>query len=442
MACAPYLYPKVVLMAKIETPKIVTKKHQARLDREKSQRRYILLGTVIIAVLVLLTIGYGILDSVYLQQIRAVAKVDGEKITVRDFEGQVRYQRYTLINQIIQLSYYGELFQSNITQAQTYLEYPEYLGESILDRMVEDVVIAQEAKTRNISVSDEELEAALKEGFAYYPNGTSTPTITPTSFATGTPGPTQMALVPPTSTPNPTATSTEPVATATATAEPTATATATAGPTATVGPTWTPYPTSTPITEEGYQGLYKDYISTISEVNISERDLREIYRANLLREKMYNLITADVASSQEQVWARHILVATEEEAQTVLDRLNSGKDWDVVAADMSTDTSNNTTGGDLGWFPRNYMAKEFEDAAFSLGIGEISQPIQTEYGYHIIQVIDHQQDRPLTATMLENLKQSIWAKWLEDAKAARTIETYDLWKEVNPTDPTLPADYQ
>lgn len=435
-------------MAKIETPKIITKKHQARLDREKTQRRYILLGTAIIAVLVLLTIGYGILDAAYLQQIRAVAKVDGEKITVRDFEGQVRYQRYQLINQVIQLSYYGDIFESNITQAKTYLEYPEYLGETILDGMVEDVVIAQEAKSLDISVSEEELEAALKEGFAYYPDGTPTPTITPTSFATGTPGPTQMALVPPTSTPNPTATSTEPAVTATATAEftataePTATATPTAGPTATAEPTWTPYPTSTPITEEGYQTLYKDYIATISDYKISENVLRDIYRANLLRDKMYDYVTADVASSQEQVWARHILVATAEEAQTVLDRLNSGKAWDIVAADMSTDTSNNTNGGDLGWFPRNYMAKEFEDAAFSLGIGEISEPIQTEYGYHIIQVIDHQQDRPLTATTLENLKQSIWAKWLEDAKAARTIEQSDLWKEVNPTDPTLPAEYE
>jgi parvulin-like peptidyl-prolyl isomerase len=430
-------------MAKTETPKNVTKKHQARLDREKTQRRYILIGTAIIAVLVILTIGYGILDSLYLQDIRPVAKVDGEKITVRDFEGQVRYQRYNLINQIVQLSYYGEYFQSNIDQNKAYLDYPEYLGQKILDQMVEDVVIAQEAKALNVSVSDEELESALKAGFAYYPDGTSTPTVTPTSFATGTPGPTQFALVPPTATPGPTVTPSEPAATATPTTAPTATASPTVGPSPTLEPTWTPYPTSTPITEEGYKEMYNEYMTAISDYEIPERIIREVFRADLLKEKMFNLITADVASSQEQVWARHILVATAEEAQAVLDRLSNGEDWNAIAAEVSTDTSNNTNGGDLGWFPRGVMVQEFDDAVFAMEIGEISQPVQTDYGYHIIQVIDHQQDRPLTTSMFDTVKQSVWEKWLEDAKANKTIETYDdLWKEVNPTEPTLPAEYQ
>jgi parvulin-like peptidyl-prolyl isomerase len=430
-------------MAKTETPKNVTKKHQARLDREKTQRRYILIGTAIIAVLVILTIGYGILDSLYLQDIRPVAKVDGEKITVRDFEGQVRYQRYNLINQIVQLSYYGEYFQSNIDQNKAYLDYPEYLGQKILDQMVEDVVIAQEAKALKVSVSDEELESALKAGFAYYPDGTSTPTVTPTSFATGTPGPTQFALVPPTATPGPTVTPSEPAATATPTTAPTATASPTVGPSPTLEPTWTPYPTSTPITEEGYKEMYNEYMTAISDYEIPERIIREVFRADLLKEKMFNLITADVASSQEQVWARHILVATAEEAQAVLDRLSNGEDWNAIAAEVSTDTSNNTNGGDLGWFPRGVMVQEFDDAVFAMEIGEISQPVQTDYGYHIIQVIDHQQDRPLTTSMFDTVKQSVWEKWLEDAKANKTIETYDdLWKEVNPTEPTLPAEYQ
>lgn len=99
-------------MAKTETPKNVTKKHQARLDREKIQHRNILIGVIAIVVLVVGVIGYGILDSVYLKQIRPVASVDGQKITVRDFEGQVRYQRYQLVNQILQFSQYGEYFAS------------------------------------------------------------------------------------------------------------------------------------------------------------------------------------------------------------------------------------------------------------------------------------------------------------------------------------------
>lgn len=429
-------------MAKTDSNKIVTKKHQARLDREKTQRRYILLGTIIVAVLVILTIGYGILDSLYLKEVRPVAKVDGQAVTARDFIGQVRYQRYTLVNQVVQLSQFGEYFQQNIQQANAYLDNPEYLGQQILDRMINDVVIAKEAKARNVSVSDAELEKELEAGFSYYPDGTATPTVTPTAFATGTPGPTQMALVPPTATPGPTDMPTEPAVTgtptavATATAAPTAT---TAGPTATIEPTWTPIPTPTEITLDGYKTLYSDYLKQLTAVNISERTLRNLYRANLLQKKMFDLITADIAPIQEQVWARHILVATEDEAKAVLDRLNKGEDWNAIAAEVSIDSSNNTTGGDLGWFPRGIMVKEFEDAAFALGIGEISQPVKTDNGYHIIQVIDHQQDRPLTASIFDQAKQSAWSKWLTDVKATMKIETFDLWKEVNPTEPTVPA---
>lgn len=424
-------------MAKNETPKFVTKKHQARLDRENTQRRSVLITTLVIAVLVILVIGYGILDTLFLQQIRPVAKVDGQAITLRDYENTVRYQRYNLVNQVVQFQQYGDYFTNYVQSYESYLNDTETLGKDVLDTMVNNVVIAQEAKTRNITVSEDELEAALEGAFAYYPNGTQTPTLTPTAFATGTPGPTQMALVPPTATPSPT---TEPAITATPTTAPTATTVPTAGPTPTIEPTWTPYPTSTPVTEEGYKQLYGDYVTGIKGIDVSEKTLRDLYRANLLQKKMFEQITADTASIQEQVWARHILVATEDEAKAVLDRLNKGEDWNTVAAEVSTDTANKDNGGDLGWFPRGVMETAFEDAAFSLKIGEISQPVKSESGYHIIQVVDHEQERPLTTSMLDQLKQSIWSKWLEDAKAAKKIETYDdVWKVNIPTEPTVPA---
>ncbi len=426
-------------MAKTETPKIVTKKHQARIDREKIQRRNILIGVYTVAALVILVLGYGILDTLYLKQIRPVAMVDGQKITVRDFESQVRYQRYNLVNQIVQFSQYGEYFASYVEQYQSYLDNPEYLGQQVLDKMVNDLVIAQEAKALNITVSDAEVEEKLQEDFGYFANGTPTPTLTATTFATGTPGPTQMALVPPTKTPGPTDTPTAPAETATPTVAPTATTAPTEGPTPTIAPTWTPLPTATPITLDGYKKLYNDYVTGLADYDIDKNILWDLYRADLLQKKMFEHITADVSVIQEQVWARHILVATEEEAKTVLERLNNGVEWDIVAAELSTDTSNSANGGDLGWFPRNYMVKEFEDAAFAMEVGEISQPVKTEFGYHIIQVVAHDQERPLTADVLDKVKQSIWNKWLEGVKANKKIETFDLWKEVNPTEPTVPA---
>lgn len=86
-------------MAKQPTPKIVTKKHLARQEREQIQNRYIVIASAIILVLVLGLIGFGILDQTVLQARQPVAKVGNDAITSSSFQAQVRYSRYQLIQQ-------------------------------------------------------------------------------------------------------------------------------------------------------------------------------------------------------------------------------------------------------------------------------------------------------------------------------------------------------
>jgi parvulin-like peptidyl-prolyl isomerase len=93
---------------------------------------------------------------------------------------------------------------------------------------------------------------------------------------------------------------------------------------------------------------------------LTEEEFRALFVNTLLRQKLQDEITADATPSEEQVWAQHILLATEEEANAVLDRLNAGEDWNELAAELSTDTSNKDNGGDLGWFGHGAMVPEFE----------------------------------------------------------------------------------
>lgn len=90
-----------------------------------------------------------------------------------------------------------------------------------------------------------------------------------------------------------------------------------------------------------------------------------------------------------KVNASHILVKTEQEANVALFDITHGKNFEDVAKEKSICPSGKK-GGSLGWFGRKQMVKEFEDAAFSMKKGEISKPVKSQFGWHIIKVVDTQ----------------------------------------------------
>jgi foldase protein PrsA len=171
---------------------------------------------------------------------------------------------------------------------------------------------------------------------------------------------------------------------------------------------------------------------------VSEATLRDVYRNNLLREKLKEAIAADLPTSEEQVWARHILVDTEAKAVAIIQLIKNGSDFARLAKDFSQDTGSGAQGGDLGWFGKGVMVSEFENAAFSLGIGEISEPVKTQFGYHIIQVLGRQ-ELPLTPSQLQNNRENAFTEWLNSAKNAAQITTYDTWQQFIPPMPNFQA---
>lgn len=422
-------------------PKVVTRKHIARLERERRQVAIVRAVAIAAITIVVLLLGYGYLDQNYLQLQKPVAVVNGEKITLGRWQERVQLQRINLSNLYQQYQVFSQNFGMDTTQQQqeilSTLQIPEVLGQQVLDQMVNEALIRQEAEKRGISVSADEIEKAVQEAYGFYPNGTETPTITPTAFEYPTLTSRQLTLYPSTATPTKFASSTpEPTSTpdTSATATPTAT---TAPPT----PTFVPEPataTATPYTVEGFKSEYEGTLKDFESYGISEATLRSVYEARILREKLMEVVGREVPTTEEQVWARHILVNTEDEARIVYNLVKDGSDFAKNAKEFSIDTGSAQSGGDLGWFGRGVMVPEFEDAAFSQPIGEIGEPVKTSFGYHIIQVLDRQ-ELPLTPTQLEQKRQKAFDDWLAKAKEEATIDYPDLWKQNIPTAPAAAA---
>lgn len=127
-----------------------------------------------------------------------------------------------------------------------------------------------------------------------------------------------------------------------------------------------------------------------------EEAFKEDLRLNLLQEKA---ATEDVEVSDEEIEQRydrmktnlvasHILVNDEETANEVIEKLNNGEDFTALAEEYSNDTASAAEGGDLGQFGPGQMVPEFEDAAYSLEVDEISEPVQSQHGFHVIKVTD------------------------------------------------------
>ncbi|MCK7519183.1 MAG: peptidylprolyl isomerase [Ignavibacteriales bacterium] len=144
---------------------------------------------------------------------------------------------------------------------------------------------------------------------------------------------------------------------------------------------------------------------------------------------------------EDQVWARHILVATEDEAKKVIEELNGGAEWVTLAAAYSTDTSNKDNGGDLGWFSKGAMVSNLETAAFALSeVGQVSEPVQTQFGWHIIQLVGKSKN-PIDASRFDTLKQTTFNDWLTQLRTARTdiVINDEVWMPLTPTVPEVPA---
>jgi peptidyl-prolyl cis-trans isomerase C len=133
---------------------------------------------------------------------------------------------------------------------------------------------------------------------------------------------------------------------------------------------------------------------------------------------------------EEEVHARHILVSSEDDAKAIKAQLDGGADFATIAKEKSIEPGAKDSGGDLGYFKAGQMVKPFADAAFALKIGEISQPVQTQFGWHIIKVEDRRKAaKPTLEAMTQQIGQQLYvAKYrglFDQLRKASTIDIPD-----------------
>ncbi|NLG26754.1 MAG: hypothetical protein GX557_02515 [Chloroflexi bacterium] len=155
---------------------------------------------------------------------------------------------------------------------------------------------------------------------------------------------------------------------------------------------------------------------------LTEATLREQVRLDLLTNAMRDRVTSALTQRTAQVHARHILLSSEEAANAALARLQSGENFIAVARDVSEDETTRASGGDLGFMPRGVMPPAFDEAAFALKVGEISDIVRSDFGLHIIVIVEIDPDREVPDDLWPVVQQRAFDDWLAAQRAAADIE--------------------
>ncbi len=381
----------------------VTPKELRRRRRQRERdRRFILLGAAA-AGLAGLFILVGLLYTLVYQPNTTAFIVEGQPVTTAEFRKRYRYERANMETrwQFYRMveSQFGSQpqTQAEVTRLANYLQDAFSLGVFVKTQMIEDILLARAAAAEGVTVSAQDIETALEQEIANrYGKVTA--------------------------------------AQATATVEAAATR-------AEAGEASGPLPTPDVLTatdwEQGLEGIDNE---VRADFGLSLAEYRDLVRAGLLRQAMSREIgERDVVKTERQVHPRHILLGfdapdaenpafgrTEAEARNLaeklLDRMAQGESFAYLAALYSDDPSADSNAGDLGWIREGRLAPEFEAAAFALAVGELSEPVKTDFGYHIIQVLDVNGEAERPAAEIQTEAAANFRQWLQALQDSAQIE--------------------
>jgi hypothetical protein len=298
------------------------------------------------------------------------------------------------------LSYFLQQIEQQATSLQGLLDSPTMLGQRVLDGMIEDELVRQEAAQRKIGVAPDEVQTDIEHSFDFYrvpPTATPTPTASPTPLVSPTPEPTATTSITPTATPE---------------------------------PTETPEPTPTPVTEQAYNTALDNYLNQIASTGMKREDLNKLVEGSLLRSKLQEEFSKDVPTTTEQVQFRYINFELPEQAQSAEAQLKSGVSFEELFNGAQAGTLISATASSEPWLPIEDLASSYTqkiaDLVLSLGISQTSQIVTDTImpGSMIFQQTGRGV-QPLSPYLLSTKQQKAFQDWLDQQRTGPGVNLYN-----------------
>lgn len=402
--------------------------------KQSQQTRQLRIGVAAVGGLLALVFIIALINEVFIAPNRAVATVNGETITLSEWQERVVYER---AQRIIFLERQYEAFGGDVGIVQQIggqaivelVQDNEGFGQTILNQMVDELIVRQAAEVRGITVTDSDVQNRIEENFAYF-DGES-----PTPF----PDPTQTVAPTPSLTPIPTAVITEALPTATPFPSPTA------------GPTATPRPTATPVSVEVFQEEFDGLLQEFNNLGVSEELYRKIVRAQLYQERLADALAEEQAMPTEVDHASVFLLTftTEEEAneyQAVIEAGDFLTTWNTVRSTPFDPESATVppSATEILWRPQtDFEASIGETAAaevFELPLNTTSGVLTNQINeetvrYYLLQVSGREL-RPLSETAIDQEKTQILTSFI-DEQLTSNLQLTEVWRGRVPTNPVL-----
>ncbi len=445
---------------------------RSKAEQEHYIQRIVLIFAAIGFGLAALVLVYALVNDYVVVPEQAITTVDGTEIKTNDFQERVKTERWFIANEIksyasvVGVDEAVNQYSNDILA----LREPSLFGGQVLDDMELQVLLEKEAKSRGIEIDREAIDAAVDQYVASFLVNQLTPTPSPS--ATDPTTPTSTPLITSTASNTPTVTNT-PTETIQPTAEgctegqvdcptvtPLPTNTLTQTPTPTLEQTYTPTPSNTPVAPDDIRStvtkLEDGFYDDANEVASIDRDaVRDIFTLRALRTALLEDVTKDDATQEIWVNARHILIQVPEdparvftqetcdseewasykqEAEQVLAALNAGEPFAALAQAVSDDGSG-ASGGGLGWSASSGYVTEFKAAVDTADIGAIVGPVCSQFGFHVIQVMEREL-RDISSSQLQQNRSTTYQEWESDLVADAEIQRRDDWEDRTPSDPS------